>query len=120
MATISKFEDLQVWQKARELTVAIYNDHRQCRDFGFRDQIQRASVSIMNNIAEGFDRKGDKEFAHFLYIAKGSCAEVRSMLHLAAELTYSSKERSDELVSQTEEISRMLGGLIRSLHHSKQ
>ncbi len=67
------------WQKAKDLSVAIYRLFETRKDFGFKDQIQRASVSVMNNIAEGFERKGDKEFAYFLYIAKGSYGEVRSM-----------------------------------------
>ena len=76
----NRFEEIIVWQKARELTGLIYVNLRDCRDYAFRDQLQRASVSIMNNIAEGFERKGNKEFKRFLFIAKGSSAEVRSML----------------------------------------
>lgn len=77
---IVRFEDIIAWQKAKELTRIIYRLFKPNRDFGFRDQIQRASVSIMNNIAEGYERKGNKEFRNFLYIAKGSCAEVRSII----------------------------------------
>ncbi len=76
----NRFEEIIVWQKARELTGLIYVNLRDFRDYAFRDQLQRASVSIMNNIAEGFERKGNKEFKRFLFIAKGSSAEVRSML----------------------------------------
>jgi four helix bundle protein len=76
---IERFEDIMAWQKAKDLSVAIYRLFETIKDFGFKDQIQRASVSVMNNIAEGFERKGNKEFAYFLYIAKGSCGEVRSM-----------------------------------------
>jgi four helix bundle protein len=77
MATIERFEDMKVWQKARELVHEIYSVTKNgdfSRDFGLRDQIRRASVSILSNIAEGFERGGNKEFIHFLYIAKGSCA----------------------------------------------
>ncbi len=83
---IERFEDVIAWQKARVLTVKIYTLFRESKDFGFTNQIQRASVSIMNNIAEGFERKGDKAFKHFLFMAKGSCGEVRSMLILAKDL----------------------------------
>jgi len=76
---IEKFEDIIAWQKAGEFTLKIYHAFADCRDFYFCDQIKRAVVSIMNNIAEGFERKTNKEFARFLYIAKGSCGEVRSM-----------------------------------------
>jgi four helix bundle protein len=83
---IERFEDIIAWQKAKELSVRVYSLFSESRDFGFRDQIERASVSVMNNIAEGFERKSNKEFIHFLFIAKGSCGEVRSMLYLAKEL----------------------------------
>lgn len=82
---ISRFEDIISWQKSRILVNEIYSLFKECRDYGFRDQIQRAAVSIMNNIAEGFDRMGDKEFRYFLKIALGSCGELRSMLYLAAD-----------------------------------
>ncbi|MEA3318067.1 MAG: four helix bundle protein, partial [Bacteroidota bacterium] len=89
---IDRFEDILSWQKAKELTIQIYKLFEKSKDFGFKDQIQRASVSIMNNIAEGFERKSNNEFKQFLFIAKGSCGEVRSMLYLANELKYLSTE----------------------------
>jgi len=88
---ISKFEELIAWQKSRELVTAIYkvtNGKEFSRDFGLRDQIQRAAVSIMSNIAEGFERAGRAEFHQFLVIAKGSCAEVRSQLYIALDIGY--------------------------------
>lgn len=112
---IERFEDIIAWQKAKDLTVAIYRLFEDSRDFGFKDQIQRASVSIMNNIAEGFERKGNKEFAYFLYIAKGSCGEVRSMLILAKELGKINEIDFELLFKQAEEISKMLSGLIKAL-----
>ncbi|KKS39915.1 MAG: hypothetical protein UV61_C0011G0039 [Candidatus Gottesmanbacteria bacterium GW2011_GWB1_43_11] len=113
---ILRFEDIVSWQKSRYLTREIYMLFRSNRDFGFRDQIQRACVSIMNNIAEGFERKGNKEFKNFLFIAKGSCAEVRSMLYLAFDLNYISQSSlNNELIPMTEEISRLLSGLIKTL-----
>ncbi len=110
---IEKFEDIIAWQKSKELTRMIYQQFHSSNDLGYRDQIQRASVSIMNNIAEGFERKGDKEFKNFLYISKGSCAEVRSMLYLAVDLSYISEEKAKELIIQTQVISRLLSGFIK-------
>ena len=113
---IDRFEDIIAWQKAKEFTVLIYGAFGTLKDFGFRDQIRRASVSIMNNIAEGFERKTDKEFLHSLYVAKGSAAEVRSMLQLAGELNYLEPHEFSELEEKSLEISRILSGLIKSLY----
>ncbi|MEA2112482.1 MAG: four helix bundle protein [Patescibacteria group bacterium] len=112
---IEKFEDMISWQKARTLTISIYKSFSDSKDYSFRDQIQRASVSVMNNIAEGFERKGDREFKHFLFIAKGSCGEVRSMLYLALELKYLSKEQFEKCFSLSIEISKLLSGFIKTL-----
>lgn len=112
---IERFEDIRAWQKAKDLSVAIYRLFEHSKDFGFKDQIQRASVSVMNNIAEGFERKGNKEFSYFLYIAKGSCGEVRSMLILAKELGKINDSDFDYLSKQAEEISKMIAGFIKTL-----
>lgn len=112
---VERFEDIVVWQKAKELTLKIYKTFQNNKDFGFRDQIQRSSVSIMNNIAEGFERSGNKEFKHFLFVAKGSCGEVRSMLYLALELKYIDKDCFRELFNLCLEISKMLSGFIKAL-----
>ncbi|MCD6149555.1 four helix bundle protein [bacterium] len=112
---IERFEDIIAWQKSKELTVDIYRILKDSRDFGFRDQIQRASVSIMNNIAEGFERQSNKEFRQFLFIAKGSCGEVRSMLDLALELGYISKDDFKILHDLSLEISKLLSGFIKTL-----
>ncbi len=112
---IDKFEDIIGWKKSEALTVEIYKTFNTLKDYGFRDQIQRASVSIMNNIAEGFERRGDKEFKKFLFISKGSCGEVRSMLTLALKLGYLSEEKFQTLYDQSCEISKILSGLITSL-----
>ena len=112
---IAKFEDIIAWQKAKELTIQIYSLFETCKDFGFKDQIQRASVSVMNNIAEGFERKSNNEFKHFLYIAKGSCGEVRSMLYLAKEMKRITEKDFVFLFSLSEEISKILSGLIKTL-----
>ena len=115
MGKIEKFEDIIVWQKSQELIMLIYGDFRNIKDYAFRDQIQRAAVSIMNNIAEGYERKGNKEFRKFLYIAKGSCGEVRSMLYLAFKLKYIQKDKFDLLLNECLIISRMLSNFIKSL-----
>jgi len=115
MTTIEKFEDIIAWQKAKELTISIYHTFKDNRDFSFRDQIQRASVSIMNNIAEGFERGSDADFKRFLYIAKGSCGEVRSMLYIAQELKYLEDTSFDSLHGSAVEISKTISGFIKSL-----
>jgi len=112
---IDRFEDILAWQKSEILVLDVYKNFKNCRDFAFRDQIQRAAVSIMNNIAEGFERRTNKELSNFLFIAKGSCAEVRSMLHLALKLEYISKIKYDEWYALTTEISKMLSGFIKTL-----
>lgn len=112
---IDKFEDIIAWQKAKLLTLDIYKSFKICKDYGFRDQIQRASVSILNNIAEVFERKSDVEFSRFLFIAKGSCGEVRSMLYLAYELGYSSKEDTRKYYDLSIEISKLISGFIKTL-----
>lgn len=112
---IEKFDDLISWQKAKILTLSIYRIFGSNKDFGFRDQIQRASVSIMNNIAEGFERRTNKELRSFFYIAKGSCGEVRSMLLLALDLKYISQEEFRKNYDLTIEISRLLAGFIKTL-----
>jgi len=98
---IEKIEDIKVWQKAKELSVLIYKILKDINDYSFKNQIQRASVSIMNNIAEGFERKSKKELSHFLYIAKGSAGEVRSMLALAKELLYINEREFESLNEMT-------------------
>lgn len=112
---IDKFEDIIAWQKAKIMTIKIYSSFKDSRDYGFRDQICRASISVMNNIAEGFERKSDSEFKHFLFIAKGSCGEVRSMLYLAEELKYINNEEYSILSTLANEISKIISGLIKTL-----
>ena len=112
---INTFEEVVAWQKAKDLTVSVYAAFGGSKDFGFKDQIQRASVSIMNNIAEGFERRSNKELKQYLYIAKGSCGETRSMLRLAVELNYLSAEKQEVLVGQAVEISKMLSGFIKKI-----
>jgi four helix bundle protein len=112
---IERFEDIIAWQKAKELTILIYNDFTKDKDFGFTSQIQRAGVSVMNNIVEGFERKTNNEFKQFLFIAKGSCGEVRSMLYLGKELNKISGNSFNKIYALSEEISKILSGLIKTL-----
>lgn len=114
---IKTFEEAICWKKAGVLTLQIYSLFKENRDYGFRDQIQRASVSRMNNIAEGFERKSNNEFRQFLYIAKGSCGEVRSMLHIAQKLGYLNAVGFTELHKLSLEISRTISGLIKSIEN---
>ena len=111
---IEKFEDLMVWQEAMLLAENIYKSFSTCKDFGFKDQIQRASVSVPSNIAEGFDRQTNKEFIQFLYISKGSASEVRTQLYLAKRLNLLDNNNADKLLEMTRKISAMLFNLIQT------
>ena len=111
---VERFEDLIAWQKARQLAAEIYRISAQgdfSRDFGLRDQIRRAAVSAMSNIAEGFDRGSRSEFHQYLVIAKASCAEVRSQLYVAQDVGYIGQEIFDTVSSSASELSRIIGGL---------
>ncbi len=114
MSKIERFEDLIAWQKARVLTKSIYdvtNQGRLGRDYGLANQIQRASVSIMSNIAEGFERHSRGEFHQFLSIAKASCAELRSELYVALDAGYIDEANFNRLLAQADETGRILGAL---------
>ena len=114
MSRVERFEDLIAWQKARELTRAVYQVTRQgpfAKDFGLAGQLQRAAVSIMSNIAEGFDRGGRAEFHQFLSTAKASCAETRSLLYAALDAAYLDQPTFDRLLAQAEEVARIISGL---------
>jgi four helix bundle protein len=113
--TIKRFEDLIVWQKSQDLAMQIYTNFLSLKDYGFRDQISRASVSISNNIAEGFERGSNADFKRFLYFSLGSNSEVRSMLYLSEKLNYLEKAKVDELIIQTNEVSKMLYAFIKSM-----
>jgi four helix bundle protein len=109
------FEDIVGWQRAQDLAVLIYKEFGTCKDYGFKDQICRAVVSISNNIAEGFDRSSDKEFVRFLYISKGSCSEVKSMLYLAPRLGIIPHKNAIVLNKKADEVGKILSGLIKNL-----
>ena len=122
MPTFKKLEDIQVWQKARLVTRVIYQvtaNGMFAKDFGLRNQIQRASVSIMANIAEGFGRRSDKEFANFLNMAHGSVSETQSHLYVALDLAYMKETSFTELNELLEEVSRMTLALAQHLRGSQ-
>ncbi len=111
---VGKFEELVAWQKARELTKQIYDLTKQgsfSRDYGLRDQIRRAVVSVMSNLAEGFERGSSAEFHQFIVIAKASCAEVRSLLYVARDVDYITQNQFEHTNKLAEEVSRITGGL---------
>ena len=122
MAKIARFEDIEAWKASRSLARLVY-EMTSCgewaRDFGLRDQIRRAAVSVMSNIAEGFDRQGDAEFRRFLAMAKGSAAEVKSQLYLATDLGYLKAEASQAALDQTDTLCRMLGSFMSYLRSSQ-
>jgi len=115
MVFATKFEELTIWQDARMIVNVIYKETSALRDFNFTNQIQRAAISIMNNIAEGFDRNNQREFKYFLRIAKASAAEVKSMCYVAEDLKSFSKASSEHLRGILNEIVRKMGSLIRSI-----
>ena len=115
MGFAEDFEDLQIWQRSRVLTNAIYNTFEKIRDFEFRSQIQSAAVSVMNNISEGFERRTKKDFAHFLDLAKGSAGEVRSMLYLAEDRRYIDKSFAERLRVDCKDLSKSIGALASKL-----
>jgi four helix bundle protein len=112
---IEKFEDIISWQKGQELSKNLYTLFKDNRDFSFKDQILRAALSISNNIAEGFERQTNKELKQFLFIAKGSCGEVRSMLYTALSLKYIQNPQFTHNYAISLEISRLLSGFIKRI-----
>ena len=108
-----RFEDLDVWKRARELCIRISNIMRESRDWAFRDQMIRSSLSISSNIAEGHERGSNKDFIRFLYIARGSCGELRTQLDIAREVHLIPEKEATEMIDETKEISAMIVGLIR-------
>ena len=119
MSFAERFEDLRIWQDARTQVKAVYRALEKGTaghsDLGFRTQMQRASISVMNNIAEGFERSTPKDFAHFLDLAKGSCGEVRSLLYVAEDLGYLQPERAGELREFGENLSRGIAAFTKQL-----
>lgn len=121
MTTLEKFEDIRAWQKAREMTTMIYmltSERPFLKDYGLCNQIQRASVSVMSNIAEGFERGGNKEFIQFLSIAKGSVAEVESQLYVAMDNQYITQIQFETILKITKDVKSLISGFMRYLKKS--
>lgn len=121
MATVARFEELGVWQKARELAGRVYaltGSPGFADDRALRDQMRRAAISIASNVAEGFERGGRGEFVQFLSVAKGSAGEVRAQLYLALDQRYITQTQFEESLAMTEATAAMLVGLMRYLKHS--
>ena len=119
---VEKFEELIAWQKARRLTGRIHKATTQgdfARDYSLKDQIRRAAVSTMSNIAEGFERGGAAEFHRFLVIAKGSCAELRNQLYVALDVAYISSDAFDSLMADAVEVGKIIGGLRASVQRQR-
>lgn len=119
MSFAESFEDLKIWQGSRALTNEVYSAMRNCKDYAFRDQIQRAATSVMNNIAEGFERRTKKDFAHFLDLAKGSAGEVRSMLYLGEDRDYIATQVAEPLRAEYSDLSKSIGALAASLRRQQ-
>ena len=109
-----QFEDLEVWQRAMRLSSDVYKSLRNLRDYGFRDQITRAGLSISSNIAEGFERGSNKDFIRFLYYAKGSCGELRSQTYIGINIGYISKDVAVCWLDEAKQLSLMISGLIKT------
>jgi four helix bundle protein len=117
----TNFKELKIWQDAERIAVDLYkltNEGNFSKDFGLREQMRRSAVSIVSNIAEGNDREIDKEFVRFLYIAKGSCAELIAQLNIAYDIGYVNEETMEDLEKRLIKISNMIGALIRTLYAS--
>ena len=112
MTTIKSFEDLEIWKQSMRQTTEVYAALKDCKDFGFKDQIQRAAVSVPSNIAEGFERNTNKEFIQFLHIAKGSNGELITQLYLAITLKYIDKKTGKTLIDTSKTLSTQIGKLI--------
>jgi four helix bundle protein len=116
---LERFEDIKAWQEARMLAKMVYDTAKSVKsfsnDYKFKEQIQSATVSIMSNIAEGFSRRTAKEFIQFLFIAKGSAAEVQSQLYVALDQGYISQQKFEALYSKSDEVARLISGFISYL-----
>ena len=118
MTKIGRFEDIEAWKRARELVNSIYqvtSEGSFAKDYSLKDQIRRASISVMSNIAEGYSRQTDREFIHFLHVAKGSASEVQSQLYVGLDLKYISQSTFEELYGLSDETIKLVSGFVRYL-----
>jgi four helix bundle protein len=121
MAKICRFEDIEAWKKARELTKQIYEITSQgslARDYALKDQLRRAAISIMANIAEGFEREGNKEFKQFLAMAKGSVGEVKAQLYVALDASLIDSDSFKKVMALADETARLIAGFLKYLKAS--
>ncbi len=112
---MARFEELDVWKRSARLSAEIYKTLAELKDYGFRDQITRAGLSIPSNVAEGYERNSNKELALFLNYAKGSAGELRTQIYIGMEIGYINREVGKNWLQEAEEISKMLHGLIRTI-----
>ena len=112
MSTVNSFEDLDIWKGGVKLSIQVYEQLKDCRDFGLRDQLQRSAISIPSNIAEGFERQTNKEFVQFLFIAKGSCGELRTQLFIASQINVIKEETANSLIEEAKIVSAKIYKLI--------
>ncbi len=112
MSSVKCFEDLDIWKEAVSLSLQVYEHLKDCRDFGFRDQMQRSAISVPSNIAEGFERQTNKEFIQYLYIAKGSCGELRTQLYIASKVSIVKEEVATQLIDKAKNLSSKIYKLI--------
>ena len=117
---LSKFEDIEAWKEARFLVREIYGLFREVRDYSFRDQIQRAAISVMSNIAEGFDRGSNREFIQFLVVSRGSVSEVKSLAYAALDIGYIDQEAFSNISSRCHRLTNLINGFIRYLRSSQR
>ncbi len=109
------FEKLEVWKMSTQLSVDVYKEMKELRDFGFKDQITRSSLSVPSNIAEGMSRNGGREKLQFLNIARGSCSELRTQIYIGIEIDYINNELGKSWIEQTRRIASMLSGLMKKI-----
>ena len=112
-----RFEDMDVWKRSTQLSISIYRELSEIRDYGFKDQVTRSSLSVPGNIADGFGRATDKDKRNFLNYAKGSCAEFRSQIYIGGKIGYIPVDKVPDWIRETEKISAMLTGLMRYLEN---
>jgi four helix bundle protein len=115
---IERFEDIESWKEARILVADVYSILGNCKDYGFKDQIQRAAISVMSNIAEGFDRGSNKEFVQYLVISRGSVSEVKSLCYAAIDIGYFDEGKFRDVTERCTKLINLLNGLIRYLRNS--